>query len=73
MAAYLAELCRLAEHHNYEDTLDKILCDRLVWGINDAGILKRLLQENDPLTLDHTSTDWAETADKDLKEIKALF
>ena len=51
VAAYMAELRRLAEHCNYGDTLDKMLRDRLVWGINDAGIQRKLLQENDPLTL----------------------
>ena len=73
MAAYLAELRRLAEHCNYGDTLDKMLRDRLVWGINDAGIQRKLLQENDPLTLARALTvaQGAETADKNLKEMKA--
>ena len=73
VAAYLAELRRLAEHCNYGDTLDKMLRDRLVWGINDAGIQRKLLQENDPLTLARTLTiaKGAETADKNLKEMKA--
>ena len=73
VAAYLAELRRLAEHCNYGDTLDKMLRDRLVWGINDAGIQKKLLQENDPLTLARAVivAQGAETADKNLKEMKA--
>ena len=73
VAAYLAELRRLAEHCNYGDTLDKMLRDRLVWGINDAGIQRKLLQENDPLTLAQALTvaQGAETADKNLKEMKA--
>ena len=38
VAAYMAELRRLVEHCNYRATLDKMLQDRLIWGINDAGI-----------------------------------
>lgn len=73
VADYLAALRRLAEHCNYGDTLEKMLRDRLVWGINDAGIQKKLLQENDPLTLARALTvaQGAESADKNLKEMKA--
>ena len=73
MAAYLAELRRLAEHCNYRDTSDKMLRDRLVWGIDDVGIQRKLLQENDLLTLARALTiaKGAETADKNLKEMKA--
>ena len=73
VAAYLAELRRLTEHCNYGDTLDKMLRDRLIWGINDAGIQKKLLQENDPLTLARALkvAKGAETADKNLQEMKA--
>ena len=73
VAAYVAELRRLAEHCNYGTTLDKMLRDKLVWGINDAGIQKKLLQESDPLTLARALTvaQGAETADKNLKEMKA--
>lgn len=72
VAAYLAELRRLAEHCNYRDTLDLMLRDRLMWGINDAGIQK-LLQESDLLTLARALTvaQAAETADKNLLEMKA--
>ena len=51
MVAYMAELHHLVEHCNYKTTLDKMLQDRLVWGINDTGIQRKLFQENDPLTL----------------------
>ena len=73
VADYLAALRRLAEHCNYGDTLEKMLRDRLVWGINDAGIQRKLLQENDPLTLARALTvaQGAETADKNLLEMKA--
>ena len=69
VAAYFAELCRLAEHCNYGDTLDKMLRDRLIWGINDTGIQRKLLQENDTLTLARALTvaQGAEAADKNLK------
>ena len=55
MAAYVAELHHLAEHCNYGDSLDMMLQDRLVLGINDGGIQKKLLQENDLLTLARSS------------------
>lgn len=73
VADYLAALCRLAEYCNYGDTLEKMLRDRLVWGINDTGIQRKLLQENDPLTLARALTvaQGAETADKNLLEMKA--
>ena len=45
MAAYLTELRRLVEHCNYGGTLDKMLQDRLVWGINRPRDLSR----RDPL------------------------
>ena len=44
VAAYVMELCPLAKHYNYSNTLDKI---EIVWGINYAAILKKLLQETD--------------------------
>ena len=71
MAAYLAELRCLAVHCSYRDTLDRMLWDRLVWGINDAGIQKKILEENDPLTLAQALTvaQGAETAYKNLKEM----
>ena len=37
VADHLAALRRLAEHCNCGDTLEKILRDRLVWGISDVG------------------------------------
>ena len=56
---------KLTEHYI---PYDKMLRDRLVWGINDAGIQKKLLQENDPLTLARALkvAQGAETADKNL-------
>ena len=43
IADYVAELQRLAEFCNYGKTLDKMLRDRLVWGVRDASIRKKLL------------------------------
>ena len=40
IADYVAEL---AEFCNYGETLDKMLRDRLVWGVRDASIRKKLL------------------------------
>ena len=45
VATYVAELRRLAEFCNYEVSLDKMIRDRLVSGINDDNIQKRLLSE----------------------------
>ena len=45
VATYVAELRSLAEHCNYEATLESMLRDQLVWGIKDASIQKRLLAE----------------------------
>ena len=41
VAGYLAALRRLAEHCNYGDTLERMLWDRLAWGINDAGLQRK--------------------------------
>ena len=73
VAAYVADLRRLAEFCNFGDTLSKMLRDRLVWGINDDKIQAKLLQEKDPLTFDRALTiaRGYETADQNLKEMKA--
>ena len=44
---YVAELRSLVVYCNFEGTLEKILRDRLVGGINDSRIRKCLLQEKD--------------------------
>ena len=46
-AAYVAELCKLAEHCNFGDTLPEMLRDRLVCGINNKKIQRRLLAERE--------------------------
>ena len=48
--AYVAELRKLTEHCNFGDTLPEMLRDRLVCGINNKKIQRRLLAERE-LTL----------------------
>ena len=47
IVTYIAALRQLAEHCDYKDTLQEMLRDRLVCGVNLAGIQKRLLAEKD--------------------------
>ena len=47
VATYVAELRALGEHCDFGDTLDKMRRDRLVCGINNPRIQRRLLQEAD--------------------------
>jgi len=45
VAKYIAELQALSQYCNFKDTLELMLGDRIVCGINDAQIQKRLLAE----------------------------
>ena len=47
VAAYVADLCRLAEFCNFRTALNKMIRDRLVVGVNCESIQKRLLAEKD--------------------------
>ena len=47
VAAYVADLRRLAEFCNFGTTLNKMIRDRLVSGMNSEGIQKKLLGERD--------------------------
>ena len=47
VAVYMAELKKFSEHCGYGDTLNDMLRERLVCGINDGGIQRRLLAEPD--------------------------
>ena len=72
VAAYVAELRRLAEFCDYGTTLDKMLRDRLVWGINDDKTQAKFLQEKEldfqkALTIARSY----ESADRNMKELKA--
>ena len=48
---YVAEFRALAKHCNFGETLDVMIRNRLVCGINDDSIQKRLLTEGDKLSL----------------------
>ena len=50
VSEYVASLGQLTEHCNYGDNLNTMLRDRLVCGINDTRIQKRLLSEGSALT-----------------------
>ena len=45
IAQFVAELCRLSEHCNFDATLNDMLRDRLVCGIRDTRVQRRLLAE----------------------------
>ena len=47
VADYVAELRRISEHCQFADSLDAMLRDRLVCGINDQRMQRRLLAEPD--------------------------
>ena len=70
IADYVAELRKLAEFCNYGDSLNKMLRDRLVWGVKDAYTQKKLLAERD-LTLATAVqlAQSAEIAEKNLREM----
>lgn len=46
ISCFVAELRKLAEHCNYNDHLENMLRDRLVCGINDPRMQRRLLSES---------------------------
>lgn len=46
VSTYVAELRAIAEFCNFNDTLEDMLRDRLVCGINDSAIQRRLLAES---------------------------
>ena len=50
ISTILAELRALAEHCNFGESLEAMICDRLVCEINDDAIQKRLLAESDKLS-----------------------
>ena len=71
VATYVAELRRLAEFCDYGVTLDKMIRDRLVSGINDDNIQKKLLSEP---RLTYTRAleiaQGAKEAEKNLREMR---
>ena len=70
VATFLAELRALAKFCNYGDMLDSMLWDRMVCGINDLQIQKRLLAESD-LTL-KKATDLALGMEAAVKNAQAI-
>ena len=72
VAEYVAALCRLAEHCSFGDTLDEMLRDRVVCGIADPAVQKRLLSETDlTFTKAVSIAQAAELTVKGSKEIRA--
>ena len=72
IAAYIAELRAIAQFCNYGNTLDLMLRDRLVCGVNDAQIQRRLLADAGELTFE-TALKIAvgmETATKNFKTLQ---
>ena len=72
IAAYVAELRKLCEHCDYPaDMIEEMLRDRLVCGVNNDQIQRRLLAES-KLTyksaIDHATA--IETASRDLKDLQ---
>ena len=47
ISAFVAELRKLSEHCNFQDMLNDMLRDRLVCGVNDSRLQRRLLAETD--------------------------
>jgi hypothetical protein len=71
IADYVAALRALGEHCNFGGTINDMIRDRLVCGVNDFAIQRRLLQEND-LTY-QTAYDLAvamETASKGVQDLR---
>jgi len=72
VSTYLAALHQIAEHCEYKETLNDMIRDRLVCGINHEGIQKKLLAEKN-LTYEK-ALELAlamETAEQDTKELKS--
>ena len=71
ISSYVAELHALAKHCNFGETLNVMICNRLVCGINDDSIQKYLLTEGDKLSLTKTIliAQSYEMAEKDTTEL----
>ena len=71
IATYLSELRRLSEHCRYGETLDEMLRDRIVCGIADGRLQRRLLAEPD-LTLKKAIelAQAQETADQGVQQLQ---
>ena len=71
IAAFVADLRRLTEHCGYGAQLDEMIRDRVVCGINDGRMQRRLLSEPD-LTLQKAiaSAQTMEAAERDTLELQ---
>ena len=47
VATFVVQLKKLSEHCEFGDTLDDMLCDRIVCGIDDGQVQRHLLAEPD--------------------------
>jgi len=71
VANYIASLRAIAKYCDYGDTLNMMLRDRLVCGINHQGIQRRLLAEKSlPFDKALEIALAVETAEKDMKQIQ---
>ena len=71
IAAFVADLRRLTEHCGYGATLDEMIRDRLVSGIADLSMQRRLLSEADltlPKAIEIAQT--MEAAERDAQELQ---
>ena len=68
---YVAELRKLSTYCEYGNSLNEMLRDRIVCGINDSRIQRRLLAERD-LTFDKAldTAQAMEAAEKNVKDLK---
>ena len=72
IAKFVAELRQIAQFCGYEGTLEDMLRDRLVCGVNDTRIQKRLLAETDlPFKKAFEIAQAIEMAEKDTKDLVA--
>ena len=72
VAEYVAALLKLAEHCNFEKTLDEMLRDRLVCGITNPAVQKHLLSEPElTFTKVVTITQVLELAEKGSKDLQS--
>ena len=71
ISTYVAELHHLSEHCDFGTSLKEMLCDRIVCGIEDPKIQRRLLAEPE-LTFDKAFelAIASESADKNAKDLQ---
>ena len=69
VAAFMAQLRQLSEFCEFGDKLNEMLRDRLVCGINDSRIQRRLLSEPELTPKAYELAQALETVDKDAREV----